>query len=263
MTGPFELEFDMSALAALDEFALLARQDYNLGNRGSWFTHFRGGAHAVFNRVYGVGAHYAAVHGWTGESWSQTAEYHLASIFFGMDSAIECLVFALNALGWGAGSEFRDVSDSCALRRVRVEDVTGDRPIAGFVDLFPEISATFARHEATIRTIVEQHDVSKHRETIFAGGALRDDPPDGYFQSFGVAPGGSAAASITPMEEILLLEDLKTPASKRESQEYDPEMSLEAVGKRFVNLMTESTQTALADAHTNIPLKVRTLRRPT
>ena len=42
MTGPFELEFDMSALAALDEFALLARQDYNLGNRGSWFTHSSG-----------------------------------------------------------------------------------------------------------------------------------------------------------------------------------------------------------------------------
>ena len=39
----FHLNFDLQAFHELDEFSLLARQDYNYGNKNDWFGAFRGG----------------------------------------------------------------------------------------------------------------------------------------------------------------------------------------------------------------------------
>jgi hypothetical protein len=54
----FSVQFDLSPFEALDQLALLARQDYNLGGAGDWFGEFRGGLYGFYARMYGVQRHY-------------------------------------------------------------------------------------------------------------------------------------------------------------------------------------------------------------
>ena len=131
----YKLQFDLSSYATLDELALLARQDYNLGNKGDWFTHFRWGKNGLFARLLGIRLHYYQIHSWELiESLAQSAtsyyvlesslyqmtEYHFSTILFNMDSAIECTVFTLNALGYAANSEqFKDVTNENELKKIR------------------------------------------------------------------------------------------------------------------------------------------------
>src|SRR2546426_1428341 len=109
----FVLNFDLGPCKELDEYALLARQDYNFGDRGSWFGDFRGGLYGMDHRLAAVNRHYLEVHTWIPvPRHIADAEYHLSSILFNMDSAIECFTFALNALGYSAfADEFRDITD--------------------------------------------------------------------------------------------------------------------------------------------------------
>ncbi|MGB2815075.1 MAG: hypothetical protein WBC75_08320, partial [Dehalococcoidales bacterium] len=98
MAEGYPLEFNLSSYEALDNFALLADQKYNLGDRNGWFNCFRGGLHGLYARVMGVKMHYHKLHAWELEvKTPQVTEYNLSSILFNMDSAIECSVFALNA----------------------------------------------------------------------------------------------------------------------------------------------------------------------
>jgi len=69
-----------------------------------------------------VQQHYFEVHAWLPRVRIPTdIEYHLASILFQMDSALECLTFALNAFGWIVMPlGFRDVTDAKALKRIEL-----------------------------------------------------------------------------------------------------------------------------------------------
>src|SRR5260370_33896554 len=97
----FAIKFNDFPFKALDELALLACQGYNLGDTGNWFLEFRGGLYAMYARLNGVRRHYYELHAWGPRPIQAVdSEYHLASIFFHMDSALECFTFALNALGW-------------------------------------------------------------------------------------------------------------------------------------------------------------------
>lgn len=254
MPEPYETSFDTQALEDLDRFALLARQDYNLGNGGKWFHHFRGGQIAVLQRLYGVTRHYAEVHAWRPELTASTADYQLASVFFNMDSALECFVFALNALGWGAGGEFRDVADGKALKKIGLRDVR-ESPLPGYRAVFPSVLAVFEEHRDTITTVTELHDVSKHRQTILTGGRLRSDPPDRFFERIGIDPTDPQAVLVTPYTEIRFQAEAKTPAVLRTPQAYDPSLSLEILTPAYVELIESSFRAAVADAKTNITLR--------
>ena len=85
----FSVQFDLAPLESLDQLALLARQDYNLGGVGKWFNEFRGGLYGFYARLYGIQRHYYEVHAWLPHVRLPTdTEYHLASILFQMDSAL-------------------------------------------------------------------------------------------------------------------------------------------------------------------------------
>ena len=256
MASRFEVSFDTTPLLELDEFALLAEQEFNLGNEGDWFSHFRGGVYAVHGRLYGVTRHYHDLHAWGSLS---PVEHDLSMTLFCMDSALECLVFALNALGWGAGAEFRDVTADRALRQVKIRDVfmgqSGDEPQTGFAALFPTFSSGFNAHRITIGTIADLHDVSKHRQVIYRGGQRRNDPPSGFFQRLGIAASSAEAVILSPHAEILLPADPKAPAADRQTEPYDPERSLEHLAAQFQVLVDQSVAAALADARNNINLE--------
>jgi len=259
----FALTFDVSPLENLDQFALLACQHYNYGNSTDWFGSFRGGLHGVYSRLKAVRRHYYDVHAWIpAPRILAEAEYHLAALFFNMDSAIECMTFALNALGNCVSvAEFRDITDERSLRRIAPIDILGDAtrtpphdPLVGYGNYFPSLQSHWQNNRSLVQQIVDQHDVSKHRETIFQGGQLRDDAPPGFYESMGVAKEDQRRWQFQPMAEIILHPDPKSPRVSRVPTPRADQIHLEPLANSFCDFMNESAQQALADAKANINL---------
>jgi len=265
----FLLKFNLSAFHELDRFALLARQDYNYGCVDDWFGSFRGGLYGSYARIHGVVTHYYNVHTWvsTPRSPAET-EYHLASTFFNMDSAIECVTFALNALGCCAAStSFRDVSVSAAIRKISPYDILGrvdaNPPIpalGGYSMLFPSVQNYWRNNAKLLSTIFEQHDVSKHRGAIYVGGMARMDPPPGFYESLGIKDDASQRAQFWPMKEIILKHEPKTPLAKRISQPLENHEMFEILVPQFKDFISETGLLALRDARQNIKLQVNKFR---
>ena len=253
MSNDYALKFDLSPYGDLDDFALLANQSYNLGDKDDWFGQFRGGLYGLYNRILGVEIHYRGVHSWTSPlspiSGIRGAEYHLSSILFNMDSAIECMVFALNALGYIANStQFLDVSDEKKLRKIAPNNILGG-VVEGYDNYFPSLKNYWDENRDLIYKISEQHDVSKHRSMIFSGGSSRNDPPHGFFEKWG------KQALFTPMAEILLTSEPKTPWRKRQPQEYKDIDKLESVAEGFCTFINICGVKVLEDARSGIKLK--------
>jgi hypothetical protein len=245
----FLLQFDLAPLKQLDQFALLACQDYNYGNTTDWFGDFRGGLHALYARVYAVRKHYYEVHAWIpARRLLADAEYHLASIFFNMDSAIECFTFAINALGnCIAPAQFKNVTDPKALKAISPINILGDpvrnppvRPLPGYMTYFPTLQTLWDSRRDLIERVVAQHDVSKHRKTIFHGGQLRLDPPPGFHKALGIADETVGSVVYHPMAEIILDPDPKSPLQGRMPIPVQHQIQLEPLAERFASFISES-----------------------
>lgn len=254
----YSVKFDLSPLDELDKFALLACQSYNFGNATDWFGSFRGGIYAVFHRVNGVKRHYSEVHSWTTQRrFFADAEYHLSSLFFNMDSTLECLVFGINALGNAIEPAlFRDVTDSKSLRDVSPTDVCSEfkPPLAGYTKYFSRFQSLWQKRITLIDEIREQHDVSKHREIIFVGGKARSDAPPGFFEALEIKDDPAARMLFQPMAEIFLKRDPKAPNVARKLTAVDHGRLLEDLATEFVDLINETSRLVLQDAKANILL---------
>lgn len=251
----FDLPFDLSNYEQLDQFALLACQSYNLGNSNDWFGAFRGGLYGFYARIHGIVTHYLTVHAWlpTPRVPIET-EYHLASIFFNMDSAIECITFALNALGYAVAPHvFRDISNENALKQIIPKNIL-DESSAGYKLFFPTLQSHWQANRKLLSIIVEQHDVSKHRETIFTGGMARLDPPPGFYETLGIGDDPSTRSMFWPMAEIILRQNPKSARSGRKPQEATNSILLETVASDFSLFINKSGACALQDAKTHIKL---------
>lgn len=262
MSSDYVLKFDLSPYNALDKFALLAGQKYNLGDTGDWFNCFRGGLYGLYARVMGVGIHYHKVHSWEPAIKDPSmTEYHLSSILFNMDSAVECMVFALNALGYIAdSSKFFDVTSEKNLSKISPYNILGKPPqysagcIQGYDDYFPSLKSYWHENRNLIHIIFEQHGVSKHRSTIYSGGRLRNDPPPGFFAKLGIANDKVKQIFFTPMEEVILTYQPKTPWRQRYQREYKDIDKLEDIAERFCTFINTCGGKALADAKSTIEL---------
>lgn len=268
----FSIPIELAAYKELDQFALLARQDYNLGGAGDWFGDFRGGLYGFYSRCHGVQRHYLEVHTWLPQIRSTCeTEYHLATILFQLDSALECLTYSLNALGWIAmPSGFRDVTVASAIRQIGPLDVVGDTartspllPLSGYSAVFPTVQREWQNARKMIQRICELHDVSKHRKTIFEGGRMCSDPPDGFYERHGVPDDRLLRVQLMPMEEIILKRDPKSPSAKRTPSTWSRPDLLEEIVPSFAKLIEVSGAAALQDARVNIALNENQLRKPT
>lgn len=266
----FHLKFNLQPYEELDQFALLVCQKYNYGNENDWFGAFRGGLYGSYARIHGVVSHYHAIHSWLPRPrFPSETEYQLASIFFNMDSSIECIAFALNALGFcAARNSFRDVTSSKELKRVSPFDLVGQEkrnpprePLSGYAEVFPSVQELWKGNRGVLDMIFEQHDVSKHRESIFSGGMCRNDPPPGFFELLGVDDDSSRRALFWPMKEIILKSEPKTPHSKRVPQPRESYMLLEELVPQFQELILETGMRVLTDVKQNIALKVGQLEK--
>lgn len=273
MSKDYMLEFNWSSFKALDEFALLTDQKYNLGDKDDWFGNFRGGLYGFYARITGVKIHFRKVHSWDFSiKVPSIVEYHISSVFFNMDSAIECLMFALNALGYIADStKFIDITDEKKLKSICPYNLMGRPPtysngfISGYDIYFPFLKKYWCESLDLLKLIFEQHDVSKHRSTIYHGGKVRDDPPSGFFEKLGIngdrIEDKAKQSSFAPMAEILIVPQLKIPRSKRKTVKLEDIPKLEDIVEKFCTFVNVSGTKALEDAKTNIKLNYNEFKR--
>jgi len=188
----------------LDALALLACQDYNLGNHGNWFFSFRSGFSGFHSRMLSLEEHRRLVYEWHPGAQINGHERHIAIILFAMDSAFECLIFALNALGQAyLPHGFRQTTDDASLRKISPRDILGTRssgPLSGWLTLFSEFQHHCLIHSDLLAIVMENHDVTKHRQSGFHGGKTRSDPPEGFFERLGISGEDPRRIVIAPME---------------------------------------------------------------
>ncbi|MCX5674297.1 MAG: hypothetical protein NTX87_04760 [Planctomycetota bacterium] len=185
----------------------------------------------------------------------------MAVCLFCMDSAVECWVFALNAVGFGVGTRsFLDVSDDQALRRVSPENIIGKPAsrIAGYDALFPNLVQLWRSHETDIRMIMSNHDVAKHRHSNFWGGAVRNDPPPELLQAFGVRKSAELPFPLHPMKQVLLPRQPKLPL-KDLPRDLSQWVELQEIKQQFDKLMSRTAEVALDDLRANVVLPDPTL----
>jgi hypothetical protein len=247
----------------LDDFALTACQGYNLGNANNWFFSFRGGLHGLRSRLRGVEFHSHALHEWSLHASIADPEHHIATILFCMDSALECFVFMLNALGQASDvAAFRDVSNERALSAISPRDILGgprsDTPRPGYATVFPGVAAIWKSHTELIRLITDNHDVTKHREQGFSGGRHRSDPPAGHFEALGIPEDSPLRILLAPMAEVLLPRNPKLPIETLPSDRREWVL-LEDVESEFRKFFPEALCRAVGDATANIKLNDPTL----
>lgn len=262
------VEFKLEDFHELDRFALTAVQEYNLGPGGGWFNFFRGGLYGFFSRIYGVERHYIEMHAWLPRIRPRHEhEYHLATILFQMDSAIENFVFALNALGNAiALRDFRDITDPRELQRVGPPDVVGGtpqqpEPRAGFTTYFPDVVELFSRNTELLELIWENHNLSKHRHTIGIGGWMRRDPPKGFYEEVGVPVDSPLSALYWPVDSTDLYRGAKLVHSRLARTGQEGKVTLEDVTRDFLAFVHELGSQSIRDARSTIRLAEPQLRK--
>jgi hypothetical protein len=260
----YDLAFDLHPLDHLDDFGLLATQVYNLSNRGNWFYWFRRGVRGLQARIYGVGLHYYEVHAWHPRRRSRVeTDYHLASIFFGMDSALECVTFAMNALGNAVDpAQFKDITDEKALRGIAPHNIVGgsdpankrQQPLPGYGLYFPEVQKYWQTNRALVDLVMEHHDISKHRTAMSADGRINRDAPPGFFEALGIGEDLGTRFQFSPLEEILLEPEPKKPLDNRAEVKYEDVKRLEDLAEEFCEFINKSCRLWLSDATAHIKL---------
>ena len=121
-----ELNFDV--LVVYDELWRLGgtiATSTGYGNPSNWLLLYRDGLRGMLARIIEVDRHYAGVVRTLSNppdnpnEWAVNVDRHTAGLLFGMDSSLECFVFAFNALGYARSPEdFWNIADTKELRRI-------------------------------------------------------------------------------------------------------------------------------------------------
>jgi hypothetical protein len=88
--------------------------------------------------------------------------------------------------------------------------------ILGYDIYFPFLKKYWCESLDLLKLIFEQHDVSKHRSTVYKGGKARDDLPSGFFEMLGIKDDKVKQTFFSPMAEILVVPQLKARARASE-----------------------------------------------
>ncbi len=243
----------------------LACQNYNYGNHADWFGCFRGGLYGFYARLFGVAFHFEDVHTWypaVRTSSVKRVEYHSSSFFFHAESAIECLVFSLNALGYCAEpSAFVNISKDTNLREIKRNNVVGATKVAGYKKYFPRLQLLWTENIGFLNSIRDHANVSKHRQRKFGSGEVRNDPPVGFFEHLKLSPASSDAVLLRPYKTILLDPEPTLRLSRPRDIPLEEIPTLEQLAPEYADFINKTAELALSDARANISLKVPEFRR--
>ena len=112
--------------------------------------------------------------------WNAVWESYAGTLFFAMDSSLECFAYALNALGYLVSArEFLDITVDEKLRRITPANLL-DLPVKGYVGQsayqgclkwFPRICGHWSANRTLLTQIIEYHDATKHRHSVVVGQA--------------------------------------------------------------------------------------------
>ena len=114
--------------------------------------------------------------------WNAVWESYAGTLFFAMDSSLECFAHALNALGYLLNpSEFLDITADEKLRRITPASLfdppsngnTGHSAYSGCLKWFPRICGHWSANQSLLAQIVEYHDATKHRHSVVVGQGQR------------------------------------------------------------------------------------------
>ena len=251
MSECLHLDFKLGPLDSLDALAL--RLKPKVGDRSCWFGTFRDSRLGMISRLYGVNILYQELHTWLPirrRQWD--IEYRLSSLFFNVDSALECFVFMLNAFGFGAmGGDFRDPGHENQVRQVKVEDIIGNKGhtlLRGYENAFARVRKQWLQHGDDIAMVKEQHDASKHRYAIYHGSDHYTDPPPRFFEDLGISDDEAERCEFWPLKRTLLFPNAKTPVAIRNDMDDVRNVYLEEIVERFVQLVNNSVVFAYEDA---------------
>lgn len=152
------------------------------------------------------------------------------------------------------------MADDRALRWISPLDVLGEpsrgqpAPV-GCGIYFPSLQAHWKNNRPLLDRVMEQHDVSKHREMIFQGGQMRNDPPVGFFEGLGIPEGDPRRVLFQPWAEVLIHPAPKSPRAGRQPVPVADQIHLEPLAQEYCDFMNESARRSLADAQKTIVLK--------
>lgn len=171
-------------LKNIDELRQIAVQAENkFGDRGSWYTYFVRAIDGLKARIFGLREHYTRI-----QSISSTfplsydtiieLDHHLSDIFFNMDSAIECFVFGLNAIGYGImdSKTFLSIENDRTLKQIGPDNIFKKTNNVNYQRFFPNLINYWLKDseikgyvtpEKLWNSIRDQHIVSKHRSRIY------------------------------------------------------------------------------------------------
>ena len=252
---------------ALDKFALLAMQSYNIGNCDGWFGVFRDGYFGMQSRLFGLRYHSKLLHSWPnpldmiGYYPFYFHEHNASVMLFCMDSAIECFVFALNALGQAVDNTgFHSVSDHRSLGKVSPKNVVHSEEKSrapGYQKNFPSLQQHWANNLAFLNLIFDNHDVTKHRQQHNMGGRFSSDLPQSYLPLLGFPGGKEFAIGFAPAVEVYLPSNPKNKSNTITGLNIH---NLEALETKFWEFINESIDLAVGDSRENISLNYETFQ---
>ena len=190
MSQHFELTFRnvLGTNNALWDLGGKIAMNPSYGDHDNWLLTYRDGLRGMYARILAVDRHFLMLHQYQSRiewiscnpnEWLAECEYHAGVIFFGMDSSLECFVFAVNARGFAKDPNvFCSITDARALRQISPKNISGahatDRanPRSGYNLYFPRTAKHWKSSESLLCRIFEYHDVTKHRSAVAQGGSL-------------------------------------------------------------------------------------------
>lgn len=198
-------QINLEQLKTLVEIAIKAKDKFQ--NRGYWITNFNRALEGIQARIFGLKNHYANLQsidegGIISDGHRMynfiELDHHLSDILFNLDSAIECLVFALNAIGYGImdSNLFISIEDEKRLRRIKPDNIFNGNN-EHYKKYFPNLTNYWLEnplHKYHItpkqlwESIRDNHDVSKHRLALCRMASGSDNETDIYLNKYPKKP---------------------------------------------------------------------------
>lgn len=236
----------MGSYQEFDEFLRRASEDENLGNKNNWFFVFRKAMDGFHNRAEAVRMHDTLLHGWIPKKRGpEDSEYHISAMLFNMDSALECLTFALNSFGKVVNSQFFSISDKDNLKKVSPKNITQEfiyqsrkkhsDIFIGYKNLFPRLQEYWILKVEMQNIIIANHDVSKHRHSIYSSGLRNTSAPHNFYEQLGIKGVVQEEHLYWPMKEVILQKDPKETLDKQDPKNTILLEELTAIFFEFIN----------------------------
>jgi hypothetical protein len=106
---------------------------------------------------------------------------------------------------------------------------------------------------------MDNHDVTKHRQSGFSGGKVRSDPPQGFYERLGIPEDHPLRHMIAPMQEVLIPIRPKLPMEAR-SSDLSAWTHLEQVIEDFRKFINDAVCLVNSDTQQTLELPVSSLR---